>query len=227
MRFNIPIFSETAARLITLLREAGLGAGDPVLDVGCGAGELLIELARATGCEGRDVDLSAACIAQAQASAPAGLRFEVGDARSLDIAPGSLAGLLCLGASHAFASGEPAASATLAAATRWLRPGGLLLLGEGFWQRPPAPEYLAVLGEEPGVYRDHRGNVAMLEAAGLTPLFAGAAREDEWDAFEWGHAARARREGDEAAIARTRRWIDAYLRWGRGTMGFGFYIAQA
>ena len=63
---------------------------------------------------------------------------------------------------------------------------------------------------------------------GLTLLYAAASSPDEWDHFEGSFAARRYRlayslasvEARNAAIERTRRWHNAYLRWGRDTMGF-------
>jgi hypothetical protein len=55
---------------------------------------------------------------------------------------------------------------------------------------------------------------------------------DEWDHFEGSFAAKRYRlahalessEARNAAIERARRWHSAYMRWGRDTMGFGFYV---
>jgi hypothetical protein len=83
-----------------------------------------------------------------------------------------------------------------------------------------------------GIYRDHAGNVALAEQQGLVPLYATVSNADEWDHFEWSHRMQiereAQRQPDDPALAeklaRSRAWRDGYLRWGRETMGFGFYL---
>ncbi len=114
---------------------------------------------------------------------------------------------------------------------RLVAPGGLILVGEPYWQQPPAPEYLSLLGEPVGVYRDHVENVLFAERKGLVPVYASVSSDDEWADFEWAHWRRhqdATRGADTARareeLERSRRWRDGYLRWGRSTMGFGFYV---
>jgi hypothetical protein len=82
------------------------------------------------------------------------------------------------------------------------------------------------------LYRDHIENVLFAERKGLVPLYAAVSSDGEWDDFEWAH--RRRHEEDAAFcpntaqaqedLVQSRRWRDGYLRWGRSTMGFGFYV---
>ncbi len=66
------------------------------------------------------------------------------------------------------------------------------------------------------------------------PLYATTSNEDEWDDFEWSHRRAIEAEyqahpvdSDLAAkVNSSRAWRDGYLKWGRTTMGFGFYIFQ-
>lgn len=184
-----------------------------VLDLGCGSGELLHGLAPA---EGLGVDLDVAAVATARGGAPVGLRFVAGDARAVP-PEGTWDLVICLGSTHAFGDGDAALPAAAAALAAHVRPGGTVVVGEGF-QRQPLPDgYRAVLGEPTGIERTHAGNVAALEAAApLRVVHALTASEAEWDAFEWAHF---RRRGNVA-------WRDAWLRWGRDTMGFGLYLAE-
>ena len=141
---------------------------------------------------------------------------------------------LCVGSTHAFAAGADAYPAALRGLSRLVRPGGRVLLGEGYWKRPPSPEYVAFIGDPVGIYRDHAENVSLAESFGLVPLYATTSTSDEWDDFEWRHRMRveslAREHPDDpdvaARLARSRAWRDAYLRWGRAEMGFGFYLFQ-
>ena len=56
--------------------------------------------------------------------------------------------------------------------------------------------------------------------------------DDEWDEYEGLYCSAVERhvdahpdDSDNAAMAeRIRRWHDAYLRWGRATLGFGYYF---
>jgi hypothetical protein len=113
-----------------------------------------------------------------------------------------------------------------------VRPGGRILIGEGYWKQDPAPEYLKLLGDPVGIYQDHAGNLALAREHGLIPLYAAVSSEDEWDDFEWSCAMQIEREAADAPnnqalsekLDRSRRWRDGYLRWGRRTMGFGFYL---
>jgi len=114
----------------------------------------------------------------------------------------------------------------------WTKPGGYVLVGEGYWKQKPSHDYLAVLGGDASQSLDHRGNVQAGIEAGLTPLHAVAASDDEWDEYEWKYARAIERYAGEqpadpdvpAMLERVRRWRDAYLRWGRDTLGFGVYL---
>jgi hypothetical protein len=109
---------------------------------------------------------------------------------------------------------------------------GYVLIGEGDWKEEPAPEYLTLIGEPVGIYRDHAGNISFAEQHGLVPLYAAVSSDDEWDDFEWRHYLKVQCEADAnpdnptlaAKLTRSRRWLDDYLRSGRSTMGFGLYL---
>ena len=116
----------------------------------------------------------------------------------------------------------------------WTRRGGYVLIGEGYWVQPPAPEYLAHLEATADEFRDHRGNVQAGVDAGLIPLHAFVASPDEWDEYEWKYSRSIERYALEqpggpdvpAMLERIRRWRDGYLRWGRDMLGFGVYLFQ-
>ena len=102
-----------------------------------------------------------------------------------------------------------------------------VLIGEGFWVRPPARDYLALLESSEEEFRDHRGNVQAGIDAGLVPLHAAVSSADEWDEYEWKYSRAIERYAQERPddpevpeiLARIRRWRDGYLRWGRDTLG--------
>lgn len=100
----------------------GLG---PVLDVGCGPGDVTAHLAQ-LGLDASGVDLSPRMVEHARRRYP-GLRFDVRSATELDLAPGSLGGLL--GWWSLFNLPREVLPEVLAAFAAALVPGGLALVG--------------------------------------------------------------------------------------------------
>ncbi|AMV22355.1 SAM-dependent methyltransferase [Planctomyces sp. SH-PL14] len=232
--WNAPVSAEKMAEVFETLE---LRPGQSVLDVGCGSGEVLIRLRERSPLRGLGIDLSAERIREARQRADgrvdAGeVRFLEADARTLEIDPASVDLALCLGSTHAFELGDGAYAAALRRLRRWVIPGGLLLVGEPYLERPAAPEYRAILGAFPPDDRTHASNIAIARDMGLIPLAAWTANLDEWDHFEWGHQRTIERLAAKgpptpettALLERRRRWMDAYLQWGRRTLGYGTYL---
>jgi len=225
-----PISLEKLDRVLGLL---DLAPGARVLDVGCGKGEMLIRLIERFEVRGVGVDLNAEFLDEARARAAA--RVPAADLTLLetpfeefDHAPGSFDAALCVGSTHACGGYAKA----LRALARAVRPGGPLVVGEGYWKRDPDPGYLSVLGAARDEMSDHAGNVAAGIEQGLTPLYSVTGSDDDWDHYEGLYARAIERFAAEhpddpdcdAMLTRIRRWRDAYLRWGRDTLGFGFYL---
>lgn len=233
MLFNSPISSAKADTLIDLL---SLSSTDRVLDVGCGTGEFLIRIIEKFGARGVGVDVHSDSLASAR-SAAAGrgcedrIEFIEADIRKYEIAEPFDCGV-CMGASHAYAMDEPAYSETLKGLGQSVCVGGLLLIGESYWIREPDKEYVDFVGEPSGTYRTHRENVELAESHGMRALYATTSSLDEWDDFEWRHHMRIEKMAlespdDEEVLKKRdhgRAWRSAYLKWGRGTLGFGFYL---
>ncbi|WP_380164029.1 class I SAM-dependent DNA methyltransferase [Jannaschia sp. R86511] len=141
---------------------AGLG---PVLDVGCGPGHVSAHLA-SRGLDVRGVDLSPRMVEHARRLHP-GLRFDVAGATHLDLAPGSLAGVL--GWWSLFNLPRHVLPQVLAEFARALVPGGQVLVGThvGDEDVPRREAY----GGVPVTWTTHRWRpeqlVDMLVAAGL------------------------------------------------------------
>jgi SAM-dependent methyltransferase len=225
------------ARVDRLIKEMNFDANQQVLDVGCGTGELLIRIVETHGVKGLGVDRDEEKIAEARAAASrrlpaAAIEFRVQDAAELDGRERRYERALCLGSTHAFALGQGAYEHAIGGLMQLVTSGGLILVGEPYWKQAPTPEYLSLLGEPVGIYRDHVENVLFAERKGLVPLYAAVSSDDEWDDFEWAHQ---RRREESAALgsrtaqaqqdlAQSRCWRDGYLRWGRSTMGFGCYV---
>jgi ubiquinone/menaquinone biosynthesis C-methylase UbiE len=105
-----------------LVRTSG---GGPVVDVGCGSGRITAHL-RELGADAFGIDLSAGMIEVARRDHP-GLRFELGSMTDLDLADGSMAGLVAWYSLIHVPDDE--ISSVFTHFQRVPRPGGPLLLG--------------------------------------------------------------------------------------------------
>ncbi|MFC8800479.1 class I SAM-dependent DNA methyltransferase [Promicromonospora sp. NPDC057138] len=104
-----------------LVQQAG---GGTVADVGCGPGHVTAYL-RDRGVDAFGIDLSPQLVAAARKANP-GIRFDVGDMGALDVATGSLAGVL---ANYSVIHTPPdVLPAILGELSRVLAPGGHLLV---------------------------------------------------------------------------------------------------
>jgi len=230
MQFNAPLSSQRADQLVDLLK---LDQSDAVVEVGCGQGALLRKVVARWRCQALGIDIDAAAVHTAQQAAAAqglAITFRCADAKLLPLRPVELA--ICIGATHAYGQGARAWHNTLTVFSRLVRPGGQILIADGFWARSPDPEYLSFLGDNPGIEKTHAENIAAAQAMGLIPLYAAQSSPEEWDHFEWSHTLAAERAAmahpDDTALLQQqqhrRRWQAAYEKWGRDTMGFGFYL---
>lgn len=228
--FLNPIGEETADRF---LERIPLAPGDRVLDVGCGSAEMLLRLIERRGVRGVGVDPNPYFLERARAAARArasngALELHQCAIEEYARPAEGFAATLCVGATYAF-GGYRAALGGLAAL---VRPGGTLLIGEGYWKQEPATEYLATFGGTQNECGTHPGNVEQAIAAGLTPLADSVASEVEWEQYEALYARTAEHWVEEhpddpeagEMLAHVRRWRQAFLRWGRHTMGFGLYL---
>ena len=114
--------AHTAAEIDALARGLGLVPGDRVLDVGCGDGRHLRELAT-RGIGGHGIDAAPALVVAASAHDTPEVTFAVGDARHLDVPAASfdVAWALCQGGFGTSPVTDPDVVRGLA---RAVRPGG-------------------------------------------------------------------------------------------------------
>jgi hypothetical protein len=156
----------------------------------------------------------------------------VGDAGALEAESGEFDLGICVGSTHAFGMGDAAFPNTIARMRQFVRAGGYVLIGEAYWKQEPAAEYLKLIGQPVGIYRDHIGNIAFARERGLEPVYDVVSDLDEWDDFEQRHFANVQSDAEAkpddpklaAKLAASGRWREGYLRWGRSTMGFGLYL---
>ncbi|MEV8444206.1 class I SAM-dependent methyltransferase [Actinosynnema sp. NPDC051121] len=111
--------------VLALFAEAAREVGGPVADVGCGPGLVTAHL-RGLGVDAFGVDLSPRMVEIARRDHP-GLRFEVGTMTDLDLADGSVGGVLAFySVIHVPDEEVPTAFAQF---RRVLRPGGVVMIG--------------------------------------------------------------------------------------------------
>jgi SAM-dependent methyltransferase len=225
----------SAARVDEALGHAGLRPGARVLDVGCGAGELLIRAAERFGATGAGIDDAAVQIEEARRRAAArvpaaGLEFELADARGEDRLGGSFDLVACIGSMHAVEGGLPALAGRLA-------PGGRVLIGDGFWRREPGQPYLDALGATADELPDLPALIRGGDPAGLEATWAAVTTDEEWDRYEWtliDNGLRwAREHADDPLAPEVAAWARrgrerVLTPGGRDTLGFALvlYVAQ-
>jgi SAM-dependent methyltransferase len=202
-----------------------------VLDLGCGWGELLLRvLAASPGASGTGTDIHGPDVARARANAAARalserVSFIEGPAEAhlhaADV-------VINIGAYQALGSITDA----LRVLQGLVNPGGVLLFGAEFWERPPTAERLANMW--PGASQDDCTDLAGLVdkavTAGFRPLRIETATTNEWEEFESGLAADleewilSNAEDPEAVTIRKRldAQRDIWLKGHRGTLGFAY-----
>jgi len=220
-----PLSAADLDRAIDLL---DLAPGARALDVACGTGVALRRIATRWEVRGTGYDRDRHLVERGRRAAPAGVELVVAD----EPPAGPFDLVLCIASSHAL-GGFPQALERL---RELVRPGGHLLLGEGYWRRPPTREYLDALG---GATRDELADYGgLLEAArsaGLVALWSCAASEHDWDRYEWTQVLNCERWAAEhagdplaedvrarAALARHR----LALTGGRETLGFALLLLR-
>ncbi|ROP41426.1 methyltransferase family protein [Saccharothrix texasensis] len=177
--FNTPLSDAKAYDLIGSLH---LRPGERVVDYGCGWAELLLRaVEHEPNALGSGVDSDDYAITRGRANVQArGLAsrvtLELADVTAWETEPADVA--ISIGASHAWGGTRQ----TLEAMRARLRPGGTLLLGDGFWEQPPDDRSVEIFGEEEfGALADL---VDLAMACGYRLLNLATASRDEWDSFE-------------------------------------------
>lgn len=172
-------------KLATLGAAVGLRAGQTMLDLCCGKGEMLSTWARDHGITGTGVDISTVFLAAARERASdLGVADQVafvhGDA-SAYVAAEPVDVATCIGATWIGGG----VRGTLEILERSLRPGGLILVGEPFWRKEPqSPEALAAChASSVDDYRTLPGLVEAVGEWGYDLVEMVLADEDSWDRY--------------------------------------------
>ena len=206
-----------------LLQTLDVEVGGRVIDIGCGRGEWLVRLLQlredlsAVGVDTSEVALAAARETAAAAGVIDRVQWVLGDAAAAVGDPADAA--LCIGSTHAFGG----LAATLSALRERVVPGGHILLGEGFWELPPTPAALEVIGDLP----DLPALIAACHEHGWHIVAGHVSTAAEWDAYEWSWVGSLTRwaldhggtDGDQAREV-ARRHLEEWTAGYRNLLGF-------
>ena len=227
-----PVSEQGFDELIALL---DLGPGDRMLDIACGMGELMIRTVERTGCSAVGVDLSPYASERgrqriASRLPDADIRLVTGRAEDHPVPEDARFDLVsCIGASWIWDGCE----GTLRALVERARPGGLVIAGEPYWLQAPDPEYLRLeeLTAEmfPASLADYSDFARSL---GLEVLWMRGSSPEDWDRYEMTQTLAfdrwSREHPDHPDLPAFREKLrvnkDAYLRWGRDTLGFAVWL---
>jgi hypothetical protein len=135
--------------------------------------------------------------------------------------------VICIGAEYAWGSLD----AALVSLHAHVEPGGTLLMGTGFWSRPPSASLVQMFGELPTSCE------AVLERArsrGWTVIWHDLADQQEWDEFEstWNEDLEetVRKNPDSFRRAQAQRLLSErrtqYVQGYRGVLGFAYLLLE-
>ncbi len=224
------------AKMETLFSLLDLSKDASVLDIGTGNAEVLIRLVEIYGVKATGIERSPIAIQKAYEQIAARVPQNEIEIRDMDAS--TLPELyeqfdvaICIGASEIFGG----YAGTIQTLTQSVQPGGQIVVGELYWKREPAEDYLTAFGVSREEYTTNANNIATGVKQGLVPLFALAASDDEWDQYEWQRIRAieqyAREKPDDPdtpkLLERIRWWRDMYVRWGRDTLGFALYLFRS
>ena len=211
-----------------------LPEGGRILDVACGKAEFLCLNVERYDVSATGIDLSPYTIEAARQNVAHrklsdriellhmdGSKYAPDPFESLDLAS-------CIGASWVYKNH----AGTLKALKEMVKPGGLVLVGEPFWRKEPAPEYLKLTGYTRNLCGLHASNMKTGEQLGLTFLYSLVSNQDDFDRYEglqWRaaelYSATHPDDPDAEILLRvSHSFRDSYLQWGRDCLGWALYL---
>lgn len=212
----------------------GLEESTRILDLACGKGEMLVQWAYHHGIKGVGVDISSVFIEEAKERA---YQMDVGDKVHFVVSNASdypephhaFDVVSCIGATWIGGG----LVGTIDLMRQALPPeGGLLVIGEPFWNAPPTTEGLSAMQIESNTFVSLGDTLKRFEDSGAKLIEMVLANQDNWDRYEatqWASVHQFLQENpDDVDADALRRWINhnrhAYLNYGRHFMGWGVFV---
>ncbi len=216
LTFNAPLSDERANALVAALP---ISPGHHVLDLGCGAGELLLRILAAhpattgTGVDAVREALDRGLLNAAQRGLYGRVEFVEADVTMfVDLADV----VVCVAASHAWGGVGDA----LHRVRECVAPGGRALYGNAFWTATPTSAARRTIGDLPQLH-DIR---AAANAAGFRIERDEVSTLAEWDAFERSWRAGLEASGIAEAVSFAKRRRREYEEGYRGALGFSWLV---
>ncbi|EKO3902443.1 class I SAM-dependent methyltransferase [Vibrio metschnikovii] len=232
MKYNNPI---SPSCIDNLLDELWLNEDSLVLDVGCGNGELIKRVLEKFNCRAVVIEIDELEIAKAKENLESYLdqiTFHTSAFKDVELPRGAFDACFSLGSTHAFGDIGEALDNALSDMKSLIVSNGIIVLGDAYWRKEPDAEYLLATGIDPLELRSNLQNIEAGNQLGLECVYVVHSSYQDWDTFESSFWLASERELllDPANIelldkVKTRRhWKEAYLKWGRETMGFALYL---
>ncbi|ODA34053.1 SAM-dependent methyltransferase [Veronia pacifica] len=232
MKYNNPI---SPSCIDNMLDELWLNEDSLVLDVSCGNGELIKRILEKFNCQAVVIEIDELAIAKAKENLESSsdqVTFHNAAFKDVELPKGVFDACFSLGSTHAFGDVGEALDNALSDMKSLIVSNGVIVLGDAYWRKEPDEEYLLATGIDPSELRSNVENIKAGNQLGLECVYIVHSSYQDWDTFESSSWLASERELlrdpnniellDKVKARRS--WRDAYLKWGRETMGFALYL---
>jgi len=211
-----------------------LKPGSNILDIACGKGEFLIRLVEMYNISGTGVDISPYFLKDCKKKkndrvSGSDIKFLEMDGAKYSPGNNELFDLtMCIGASWIYNG----FMGTIKALKKMTKPNGMIIVGEPYWIKEPAEEYLKMSGIIKEDYGTHFGNIDIAEKEGLNCIYTLVSSHDDWDHYEtlqwWSAYDYLVLNPDDTdnpeLLNKINKAKTEYLLYGRDTLGWAIYI---